>query len=371
MLANNRAFSTGSASFFTGLKTLIYADRWLYLAIAAYCVAGSLFLLNFSLFDWASFDIYPRKWFYLFAVLMPIVALLCDAFYVIHRFDHRRRLVFKRMFSPARLAYLTAGVLCLMALSLFQSVFTALKTALPIIRGGFPYDEIHAAVDRSIHFNTDPWRLLQPFLGYDSVRHLIEWNYNVLWFVFCFATLFFMMTSPKAAKLRSRYLLCFCLIWIVLGTLVAGLFLSAGPAYFGFVTGDTQRFADQIAFLARGSDRLHSAASYQHYLWAIYSEKSLDFGSGISAFPSVHVGLITLTALFIAEMKRKLAVVLASYVALVMVSSVYLGWHYAIDGYVSVVVTLLIYASINKIAAIIEARRLAVMTPDNGGVIPA
>ena len=355
-------------SFLRSLFDFVLADKWLYLVIAAYSIAGSIFLLRFDLFAWASFGLYPGKWFFLFVVFMPVVALLCDAFYVIHRFNHRRALVFRRVFSSHRLAYLVAGMLCLMALSLFQSAFTAVKTALPIIAGGFPYDNAHAALDRLIHFNTDPWRFLQPLLGFDTMRLLIEWNYNVLWFVICFAVLFFMMTSPKAAGMRTRYFMCFCLVWAVIGTLLAGFFLSAGPAYYGRLTGDTERFADQLAFLARSEGSPNSAAVYQHYLWTIYSEKRLGFGSGISAFPSVHVGLITLTALFLAEFSRKLAFPLAVYVGFIMISSVYLGWHYAIDGYVSVAVTLLIYAGVNKAAALMDLRRqrrLVTVVPSN------
>ncbi|MBS9721663.1 phosphatase PAP2 family protein [Tianweitania sp. BSSL-BM11] len=354
---NARRDAIGPSPFFSSLVAYTSADKWLYLVIAAYSVAGSLFLLHFGLFSWASFGIYPGKWFFLFAIFMPAMAVLWDAACIIHRFDRRRALVFRRVYSRERLAYMAAGILCLLALSVFQSVFTAVKTAFPLIEGGFPYDATHAALDRLLHFNTDPWRILQPFLGYDLVRSIIEWNYNALWFVICFAVLFFMMTSPKAAGMRTRYFLCFCLVWTVIGTLLAGFFLSAGPAYYGLVTGDADRFRDQLVFLARSGEQAHSAVAYQHYLWTVYSQRSLGFGSGISAFPSVHVGLITLTALFLAELNRKLAIPLAAYVGFVMISSVYLGWHYAIDGYVSAAVTLLIYAGVNKASTVIGRRR--------------
>jgi len=358
MAMRDRSPSARRDGFTAAFSAHVKSDAWIYWTITAYALAGSLFLLHYGLFDWGSFDIYPRKWFFLFVVFMPAIALLVDALWIVHRFDKRRRLAIRHVYSRERLAYLAAGSVFLMALSIFQSVFTAVKTAFPIIENGFSYDPTHAALDRLIHFNTDPWRLLQPVLGFDTVRMVIEWNYNMLWFVICFATLFFMVTSPKAAKLRSRYIACFLAVWTVIGTVLAGLFLSAGPVYYGLVTGDTARFADQIAFLARSGDFSHSAAAYQHYLWTVYSEKSLGFGSGISAFPSVHVGLIVLTALFLTELNRKLAIPLALYVAFVMVSSVYLGWHYAVDGYVSLAVTLAIYAAVNKAASWIAARSI-------------
>ena len=63
--------------------------------------------------------------------------------------------------------------------------------------------------------------------------------------------------------------------------------------------------------------------------------------NGISAFPSVHVGLIAMNALFVAERSRMLGRVAWLYVVLIVASSVYLGWHYAIDGYVSILVVVL------------------------------
>ena len=53
---------------------------------------------------------------------------------------------------------------------------------------------------------------------------------------------------------------------------------------------------------------------------------------GISAFPSMHVSLVTLNALFLFEFSRRGGLALFAYVALVVASSVYLAWHYAIDG---------------------------------------
>jgi hypothetical protein len=37
-----------------------------------------------------------------------------------------------------------------------------------------------------------------------------------------------------------------------------------------------------------------------------------------------------------------------AYVALVVASSVYLAWHYAIDGYAAVAMTLVIYATVRR-----------------------
>jgi hypothetical protein len=249
------------------------------------------------------------------------------------------------------MARLCAGIALLMAFGVFQGTYTSVKNGLPFWRGGFVYDAAQADLDALVHFGTDPWRHLYRIAGFDSVRIVVEWNYNVLWFLICFGALFFVATSPLAAAVRTRYLVCFSAVWVLIGNVFAGLFLSAGPAFYGFVTGDIARYGEQLAFLAHGAGGANSAAAYQDYLWKLHESSQAGFASGISAFPSVHVGLVTLNALFLYEHHRKLGLAAFAYVAFVAVSSVYLAWHYAIDGYASIAVTVLIYLVVRKWAA--------------------
>jgi membrane-associated phospholipid phosphatase len=238
-----------------------------------------------------------------------------------------------------------------MAFGLFQGDYTSVKNGLPVLRGGFIHDTAQANLDALIHFGTDPWHFLQKIAGYDIVRTVVEWNYNVLWFLICFGALFYVATSPMATHIRSRYLACFCAIWVLIGNIFAGVFLSAGPAFYGLVTGDAARFGTQLDFLALGASSPNSAASYQNYLWTLYERGEAGFASGISAFPSVHVALIMLNALFLYEHNRRLGMVAFAYVLFVAASSVYLAWHYAIDGYASMAITAGIYFVVKKWAA--------------------
>ena len=64
--------------------------------------------------------------------------------------------------------------------------------------------------------------------------------------------------------------------------MLACLFLSAGPAFYGAVTGDAVRFAPLNAFL--GQSASSPAAAFQAYLWKSYSTGTASLGTGISAF---------------------------------------------------------------------------------------
>jgi hypothetical protein len=321
---------------------LIRADAGLYLFIAVYTLMGLGFLIAIGALNQTAYAVYTKQWFALFGIVLPVLGILLDTGYLLHRFDKRRGLARQRIFSPYRMAKYLSGVALLMAMLAFQGTFTSIKNALPVWRGGFADDRVQADLDKWLHFGIDPWRWLDVVAHDDLVLSVVNWNYAVLFFSACFSGLFFVVTSPKAHAVRTRYLLCFMLVWIVVGNILAGLFMSAGPAYYGFVTGDAARFADQLRFLAHDASP-NSSYTYQAYLWALHQSGQAGFGSGISAFPSVHVALATINALFIREYSRRLGMVAFAYVCLIESSSVYLGWHYAIDGYVGGLVSLAIY----------------------------
>ncbi|TIQ31774.1 MAG: hypothetical protein E5X48_26595 [Mesorhizobium sp.] len=340
---------------------LVRKDSGLYLIIAAYTLAGLVFLHAVGADDRSAYSIYFADWIKLNCLTFPIFVVIFDAILILHRFSSRRLLVVKTTFSNGRLAYFLSGLCLLVALMIFQGTFTSVKNAMPVWQGGFRFDVVQADIDAFLHFGIDPWRWLYAVAKNDWVRAVVEWNYNVLWFLLNFSALFFVATSPKVASIRTRYVVCFMAVWIIVGSVLAALFLSAGPAFYGLVTGDTARFGEQLAFLTKGLGSFYSAVSYQNYLWSLNEAGRTGFGSGISAFPSVHVGLVTLNALFLREYNRHLGALAFLYVAFVAASSVYLAWHYAIDGYVAASVTFLIYVVARKLVPA-DRRSLAMRT---------
>lgn len=307
-------------------------DAWIYGLILAYTGCGVLLLSLTGNQTHAAYDLYIGQWTTLFLFSMPVVALAIEAGVAIYRNGGREPVAFRQVFSIRRLATLFSGMALLMGMMVFQGTFTSIKNILPLLNGGFPQDVVQADFDAWLHFGYEPWRVLHAIGGYGAVRSVLEFNYNFLWFLICFSSLFFVATSPRAASVRGRYMAMFMLTWVLCGNVFAGLFLSAGPVFYGAVTGDLVRFAGLTEFL-NVSDWTHSAASYQRYLWSLYQQGIPGFGSGISAFPSMHVALISCNALFLAEYSRRLGAIAFAYTGLILLSSVYLGWHYAIDGY--------------------------------------
>ena len=55
-----------------------------------------------------------------------------------------------------------------------------------------------------------------------------------------------------------------------------------------------------------------------------------------------------MNAFFVMDRSRRLGMVALCYVGLVAASSVYLGWHYAIDGYVSIAVVAILHSACKR-----------------------
>ena len=328
---------------------LIAEDRSIYAVVSAYALCTCIALLATGTASAFAFLAYIPTWPIVFFLLFPFVYAMLGLLQVVHRIDRRRRLAIMRVLTPERLASIVAGLVLLAATMVFQGAFTSLKNAFPIWADGFPYDRVQADIDEWMHLGRAPWLYLHDVAGTGIMRAVIEWNYNQGWFIVCFATMFWMAVAKEARPIRTRYFVCYVTSWVLIGSVFAGLFLSAGPAFYGYSTGDFGRFGALLTFLDGGTGGRHSASNVQMYLWSLHQAGSPGLGSGISAFPSMHVSLVTLNALFLFEHSRRLGMAAFVYVAFVLASSVYLAWHYAIDGYFSIVVTVCIFLVVRSL----------------------
>ena len=66
--------------------------------------------------------------------------------------------------------------------------------------------------------------------------------------------------------------------------------------------------------------------------------------------PSMHVAFAILNALLLSDLNRWAGVVGWIYALGVMYGSVYFGWHYAVDGYVSAAAMLTIWRVAGRVA---------------------
>lgn len=325
----------------------IRSDALIYLTLIAYLLAGAAYVLSKGAMLMGALDIYIHTCFVTYCVILPFVLIIAGITRIIHRLDQRRNLAYRAMFSPRRVARFVAGtLLMLLVLAPFEAMFASVKSAFS--GRDFGYDKAIADFDKLIHFGRAPVKYLLSFAQNELLLRVIEFNYDVLWFVLCFGVLYWVVISPRADGIRLRYCATFFFVWVLVGNVIAGMFPSAGPAFYDLVTGDAQRFEKLRAFLENTAGSFSSAYDSQHYLWYLHQAGLSGFGSGISAFPSLHVALITMNALFIGQHNRRLGWIVGGYTLVIMVSSVYLGWHYATDGYAAVLLTVGIYFAVKR-----------------------
>jgi hypothetical protein len=68
-------------------------------------------------------------------------------------------------------------------------------------------------------------------------------------------------------------------------------------------------------------------------------------GRGISAMPSMHVSIAFLFVMFSWRVSFCLGIAATAYCIVIFLGSVHLGYHYAVDGYVAIVATLIIWVT--------------------------
>ena len=199
-----------------------------------------------------------------------------------------------------------------------------------------------ADADRFLHFGIDPWRFLEPLFRFPALVVALDTLYW-LWFLLIAVVAGWVCWTPRRS-LRTRFLIVWSLMWILLGTFLAHLMPSGGPAFYGGLVGGVDPFAELLAHL----DRIDAvqplmAAEMQELVW-----KNAQAGGGVhwlamSAMPSLHVAVPTLFALTFQGVHRGLSAGFWAFTLLILIGSVVLGWHYAIDGYVSIAVVCLLW----------------------------
>lgn len=213
--------------------------------------------------------------------------------------------------------------------------YTLFKTSMTLLVP-FYTDTFFAHVDQVLHFGHDPWVLLHG-IGWWIPAGLADAIYVRSWFVIAFGfPLLLAATDPHRGR-QTRFLILNAIAWIGIGNALALATMSAGPVYYDRVL-EGERFADLTDALAASGIAGALTGAIQEYLWFGYESHASALGSGISAFPSVHVAMATVFALYVAERWRLFAWPALAYLAAIQFLSVWLGWHYAVDGYASIAV---------------------------------
>ncbi|HXF94996.1 MAG TPA: phosphatase PAP2 family protein [Gemmatimonadales bacterium] len=243
---------------------------------------------------------------------------------------------------PERLA---RWLLILVVLRVFFEGVRTFKSAIPLLHP-FSWDAPLMELDRVLHFGRHPWQWLHPMLGRPGITRALDWAYDAWYGVALYGLVAFACSGRN--ELRARFLWSFVLAWILLATVAAAIFSSAGPCYYGAVTGLADPYAPLMTYLGQASaERPLHALETQALLWAGYTGR-IQPALGIAAMPSLHVAMPVLLATATWSISRALSGAFAAYAAVILVGSVHLGWHYAVDGYFSALAVPLLWWAVGR-----------------------
>lgn len=243
-----------------------------------------------------------------------------------------RMLIYRNRFWLLRGLLFTAMVFPL------GRAFTAYKSAIPRIVP-FYADPFLLSADKAI-FGTDPWRLTHALIGPFGTT-VIDRMY-ALWFVMMMLLLGW-LNFTRSQRLQLRGLLTYLLSWAILGNMLATLLSSVGPCFYEhFYQND--HFEPLMQILQEGNEEhpIFALGAMRYLLSSLGKDR---LGAGISAMPSLHVTIAFLCFLVTRQGTKHLwlKVLAATFALVIFVGSIHLGWHYALDGIVAIVVVTVIW----------------------------
>lgn len=232
-----------------------------------------------------------------------------------------------------------AGLLAISPLLIF---FCIIKSLFPVL-APFHMDAVFAGWDHALHGGY-PHTYLMGFVSQFHLGLALEQIY-VVWFLFMFGTNFYCLFFDRDDNRRKQYLWSFTLCWIFSGTVMALLMYSVGPIFYHLAHPDAVNpYADLLAWLS-GDDagRPQSTLAGANILYSMAADGVRPDINGPSAMPSQHVGIACLLALYAFRIKPVYGGLMSLYTLAILLASVTLGWHYAVDGYVGILVATLVW----------------------------
>lgn len=324
---------------------------FLALIFITHLIAGYIAMWRYDLLDYFTLSLYSEM---LYTSLVSIFILKFVIFYLEYRkrpVHQKSQLILKNELFKICMQrdVLISIAVPLLFFPSFFALFSASKSMIHVFNP-FYLDEMFMKIDRFLHFGVAPWKITHSIFASSLGSLFLSFIYAI-WFGMMLYYTLWMTVSVKMSKHRLQYLTSFVLCWFLLGTVLAVFLSSAGPVYYGRVVGDLNIYEPLMEILKTQNEPFKDQFLYiyaldvQDYLWNSYLKTTIDVGTGISAMPSMHLSIAALLYFSAKDINKYFGYAMLLFLVLIQIGSVHLGWHYAIDGYVSILLTWIIWKS--------------------------
>jgi hypothetical protein len=227
------------------------------------------------------------------------------------------------------------------ALQLAYGLFTAAYLAYrPVIQQVVPFwaDRALSEIDWWLHLGRHAYTLIPMW---PPLTYIIDEVYVPVWFLLT-PIVVAVWAWGLQGRDRARAFVAYFLTWSLLGTVLATALSSAGPVYAARIgmSNEYEPLMEYLRTLALRANSGHEA------LWLGYVGEQTP--RGITAMPSMHVAFPTLVTLTFWRWRR-LRIAGLVLTGLIVIGSVHLGWHYAVDSYASIMGVLLIWGLVGRL----------------------
>ncbi|MCC7038448.1 MAG: phosphatase PAP2 family protein [Alphaproteobacteria bacterium] len=228
------------------------------------------------------------------------------------------------------------------------NVFLVSKSLIAVLNP-YSWDIDFSAWDRLLHFGTFPHQYIIPAVNRLDLGWLLDRAYYG-WLIVMTVVAWFCIFADRQLHRRLRFLWVYFLSWALLGTVAATVFSSVGPVFFSafiksagnpyeFVTVNMQALHRQSPLLADTARRL---------LLRWHDNNTLVDPNAISAMPSMHIAMCWLFVLYARSFGKAPFAAALAFCAVIFAGAIYFGFHYAIDGYVSIAAVSLLWWVMGK-----------------------
>lgn len=258
------------------------------------------------------------------------------------------------LLGPKRLLTRLGPVLMVTGAVIFLQIgFLFAKSAIPQLIP-FYADPMLADLDAFFLFGRDAWEIAHAITP-QALVDIFPTVYMPIWLLV--ATVFPIViaaTDPDESRML-RYVWLFFASWFIVGNVAATLGSSVGPIYYDRLL-DTARYVELHTAFAQSGFADSAIGQIQNRLWEASSNADGVRISGISAFPSVHVAVASIFALYSTERFRWGAPIGYAFLALIGLISVYSGYHYLSDSVVSFAMIVVMNRFLRRQQAVTAAR---------------